>query len=559
MYRMHSLLRGLLPGLLPGLPPGLLRGLPPGLLRVLPPGLPPARRPRIAFVLFLCCAAAFTFVAAAPAAPATNRYSVAVVVVPRFDPATYAGRGAVGLLVPGAGATVSRERALASLVSGRVVSSLVGLDSKPTLHLSDTPAETTIYVALPPPGSHRNGVRYPVAIVGPGYRGLLTSRSTRIDGLVSLADIAPTAAAIMGGATPQIRARDDLHAAATLAGLDSDLARAHDARTGATLCLIGWLVVFSTLGIVAGSALAGRAAVLVAPVALTTAILLRAVGIDDPSIVVMALALAIGAGSFLLAVRPGILVPAVCAFLVGFLLTLAFRPGMNALAVIGPHPDGGGRFYGITNAVETLLLAPALAVASLAGVAGAAVIGVLLLVTVGWSRTGADGGGVLVVASGFAVLLAGMTRTRLTPVRIAVGVLCIVTLATAIIGLDALLGGSSHVTHAVGGGPGTLVDDFDRRLRISWAWVTSTRFTAILCVLSLGGLGWIGVRGRHSFVIVAALVAVGVSLAVNDTPVDVLGYGALGCLALTAWEETRTSVLHEASSRWSRRRNEHAA
>ena len=35
------------------------------------------------------------------------------------------------------------------------------------------------------------------------------------------------------------------------------------------------------------------------------------------------------------------------------------------------------------------------------------------------------------------------------------------------------------------------------------------------------------------------LVGIAVSLLVNDTPVDVLGYGALGCLALTAWEETR--------------------
>ena len=35
------------------------------------------------------------------------------------------------------------------------------------------------------------------------------------------------------------------------------------------------------------------------------------------------------------------------------------------------------------------------------------------------------------------------------------------------------------------------------------------------------------------------LVAIGISLTVNDTPVDVLGYGALGCLALTAWAETR--------------------
>ena len=109
----------------------------------------------------------------------------------------------------------------------------------------------------------------------------------------------------------------------------------------------------------------------------------------------------------------------------------------------------------------------------------------------------------------------------------------------ALVGIDALLGGSSHVTDAVGGGPGTLFDDLDRRLRISWAGATSAAHTTFLCLLSLGGLAWLGIRGRQRPAIVAMLVAIGVSLLVNDTPVDVLGYGALGCLALTAWEETR--------------------
>ena len=124
----------------------------------------------------------------------------------------------------------------------------------------------------------------------------------------------------------------------------------------------------------------------------------------------------------------------------------------------------------------------------------------------------------------------------------------------AIVGLDALLGGSSHVTDAVGGGPGTLLDDLDRRLRISWAGATSAGHTAFLCLLSLGGLAWLGIRGRKQPAIVAMLVAIGVSLLVNDTPVDVLGYGALGCLALTAWDgDSRArralSERTEASSR----------
>jgi len=488
-----------------------------------------------------------------PVAAAAAERSVAVIVVPSFALESYADRGAVGLFVPGAGATVTRERALASLVRGRVVSSLVGLDGETILRLADAPAETTIYLALPQPGSHHNVVRYPVAIVGPGYHGLLTSGSTRIDGLVSLADIAPTAVAIAAGERPPIRARADAMAVATLARLDVRLARAHDARTGATLVLVGWLVAFAALGVLAHSAIAGRAAVLVAPVALTAALSLRAMGIDDPATVVVALAVLTGAGSLLLALRRGALVPAVVCFLLAFLAVLAIWPEVNALGAIGPHPDGGGRFYGVTNQVETLLLAPSLAAGALVGAAGAVAIGMLLLVTVGWSRTGADGGGLLVVASAFAVLLVGLARVRLTPFRVVAGVAGVIAVGLAIVGIDALLGGSSHVTDAVGGGPGSLFDDLDRRLRISWAGAASATHTAFLCVLSLCGLVWLGIRGRDEPAIVAMLVAIGISLAVNDTPVDVLGYGALGCLALTAWAETRAfgglSPRSSASSR----------
>lgn len=502
--------------------------------------------------------AAFGF----PAVSAAADRSVAVIVVPRFAPESYADRGAVGLLVPGAGATVTRERALASLVRGRVVSSLVDLDGRPILRLAEAPAETTVYLALPPAGAHHNVVRYPVAIVGPGYRGLLTSGSTRIDGLVSLADIAPTVVAIAAGESPPIRARADTGAAATLARLDVRLARAHDARTGATLVLVGWLVAFAALGILVHSAIAGRAAVLVAPMALAVVLSFRAIGIDDPTTVVVGLAVLTGAGSLLLAVRRGLLVPSVVCLLLAFLTVLALWPEVNALAAIGPHPDGGGRFYGVTNQVETLLLAPSLAAAAMVGVAGAVAIGMLLLVTVGWSRAGADGGGLLVVAAAFAVLLTGLGRVRLTPARLVAGVAGVIAVGLAIVGIDALLGGSSHVTDAVGGGPGALFDDLERRLRISWAGATSATHTAFLCLLSLGGLAWLGIRGRDQPVIVAMLVAIGISLAVNDTPVDVLGYGALGCLALTAWDETRglgTPRAHTSPSSRLRAPPEHPA
>jgi hypothetical protein len=125
----------------------------------------------------------------------------------------------------------------------------------------------------------------------------------------------------------------------------------------------------------------------------------------------------------------------------------------------------------------------------------------------------------------------------------------VVAAGLLLVGVDALLGGSSHVTDAVGGGPGALLDDLDRRLRISWGGATGALHTALLCLLSIGGLVWLGIRGRRRPTVIALLGGLAVSLLVNDTPVDVLGYGALGCLALTAWEETRgREALSERSA-----------
>ncbi len=62
----------------------------------------------------------------------------------------------------------------------------------------------------------------------------------------------------------------------------------------------------------------------------------------------------------------------------------------------------------------------------------------------------------------------------------------------------------------------------------------------------VGVLVWLGLRGRGRPVVLAMLVATGVSLVVNDTPVDVLGYGALGLAALTAWDETRGAAADRA-------------
>ena len=146
-------------------------------------------------------------------------------------------------------------------------------------------------------------------------------------------------------------------------------------------------------------------------------------------------------------------------FFAAYLVVLVVSPETQSLALLGPHPWGAGRFFGMSNELETLLLAPALVLGVLAAP--------LTLLTFGWSRAGADGGGVLVLLSSYVVLLLGVSPRRL----IAAGAVAIVA-GLAFVGLDAATGGSSHVTHAVL--HGGLPHDIWHRWVVSWHGATGT-------------------------------------------------------------------------------------
>jgi hypothetical protein len=115
--------------------------------------------------------------------------AAAVRVVEPFPLERYAEAGAIGLAVPGAGPAVTRESALNTLLTGEVQSSLLGGTpaGTPVIQLDRGGPPDTL-VVLPPEGSSENA-RYPIAVT-PGPRGVLTSDSTRIAGLVALADVA---------------------------------------------------------------------------------------------------------------------------------------------------------------------------------------------------------------------------------------------------------------------------------------------------------------------------------------------------------------------------------
>jgi len=353
-----------------------------------------------------------------------------------------------------------------------------------------------------------------VGLTAPGLQplhlpgsGIVIDPNTRIPGLVA-------------AKTPrsELSVRPDPHAAARVAKLRSDLQSAHDARARANVAVGVILGLLALLALVSRSAALSRAAVLYAPAAIALGLAWRS-------------SLAIGFVALVPALFAGLsrraFVPLLVLVFAGALLVLWHWPVTNALATFGPHPDGGRRFYGVTNQVETMLLAPALA--------GAPFAAPLALVAIGWSRAGADGGGLITYASGYA-MLALRAYGRLTLRRVVLAAVLVLAFGLALVAVDAATGGSSHVTHSLGGG---LFGDLAHRWRVSYDGATRNVGAFIQFASGIVLLVAVARARPRPPLVDAMLVALIVSFVVNDTPQDVALWGALGAIALLAFERSR--------------------
>lgn len=427
-----------------------------------------------------------------------------VQVVEPFSLERYAGQGAIGLVVPGAGPTVTRESALNGLLTGKTRSSLLGGTprGKPLIALGEA-GVPDVYVVLPPPGESENDVRYPIAAVGGGLRGVLTSDSTRIAGLVSITDVA----------RGRLEWREVDDPVATLERLERRIDRNDRIRLPLTIAV----------------AVAAIAVALVRPRL-------------APRVLLLALAANLWlAGWWLVALLAlaSVTLPlgvACATVLVAYLAALGLDAEAVALSPLGPSQ--AGRFYGVSNLLETTLLVPSLLGAALLGRLGAG-IAAIAVVAVAGNRFGADGGGLLVLLTGYGVLLLRLHGMRLSAGRVAVLAGAVVAAGLVVVSIDAALGGSSHVTEALGGGPGELVDDVADRLRISFERTVSGGGAAFVAFISIAGLVYVATRRRRQPVTDALLVALAVSLIVNDTPTDVVGIGSAAAFALFRYEQVR--------------------
>jgi hypothetical protein len=225
------------------------------------------------------------------------------------------------------------------------------------------------------------------------------------------------------------------------------------------------------------------------------------------------------------------------AVLLLFLVVLWAWPETAGFSSIGPRPEEGGRFFGVNNLVETVLLAISLFSAAELGLVSVLPIAALALVTVGWSRTGADGGGLIVFAAAFAFLalrLAGPITLK----RLAVAAGAGVALVLAFIGVDEASGGHSHVTRAFEKGPGGWFGDLGHRIHLSVDALNSPH-AALIVAISIAALVWVAFRRPRSPALDALLLGLAVSLLVNDAPSDSAAGGAISAFVLWTWTVTR--------------------
>ena len=408
--------------------------------------------------------------------------------------------GAVGLVVPDAGPRTSERRATESLRRGEVVNSLRGrLPSAPRR------LELCAGLALERRRARRAATSATTAATSSsleGASGLLTSTSTRIPGLVAIADIAHG----------RVRVEPDDDPLATLRELDDRIRDNGTSRLPAS--------VLAALIVVALALVRPRAAVSALATGALANLLLGVLGVSSPWLAIPAIALGTAAG--LLVPTTGVLLAGTIAL---YGLAMAIEPAWVALSPLGPTQNA--RFHGISNLLETMLLPVALASGALLwrrhGTAGLAVAAAIALVTVAGSRFGADAGGAVVLLAGFAVL-----AVSLLPRRTALAALGALVLVTA---LALVLGPSTHL------GAADLPGDLWDRLVLSWERATDGVGVGLVTAAAVVTLVVLVARWPPRPLPLAMAAAIAVSMLVNDSPQDVALGGLVGWLALARWDD----------------------
>ncbi len=349
----------------------------------------------------------------------------------------------------------------------------------------------------------------PTAVSAPGFTGLLTSPTTRREGLVTTTDIAPTALNHLGIVVPREMQGQPASSvsfegarAEYLDGLNARQEVVTDRRIPALLLLLGaWLVVLAALGAVArGDGLrlgfrVGFLALLWLPsLALLTAALEPRAAAEYAILALGSLALG-AITDRLLRWPAGALAPAV-VLLIAHTIDLANNSALIVNALTGPTPRGGARFFGIGNELETILtVSVLLGTGSLLALRPTRwapwIFGATALATaivVGAGRLGADVGGVITIGAGAAVAVLASLPGGPSRKAIGLAILAPVAALGLLIAIDIVTGGDAHLTRFVldASGPGQLWDTAVRRLELAGSILISG--TTPFSVAALAGV-----------------------------------------------------------------------
>jgi hypothetical protein len=494
------------------------------------------RRPRV-FLLPLVVLLAF---AAAPAeaktVPGSPPFRVVILDhITGWQLRDFARHGAVGLLVPGAGPTTNRRQALAQLVRGRQMNAhLGGVPQGPRLLSTNaatgTPSRArTIVVTLPPKGAPiQNDRRYYVAVLGGGFHGLLVSKTTKIPGLVSIVDIAPTA---LGNLRGSLTATPSAHAIGTLRTLNAQIHANNRLKLAALITLACWALFFAVV--------LPRTALTLVPAALFANIGLG-VGHATNEVWIMAILVVAAVGGGLVLDRLCRSDWSLLALFLGVLLAYAYllarHPDWVAVTPLGPTQNS--RFWGIGNQLETLMLAPILAGAAIAGrrfgVLGFGLFGVLGLVLMTDNRLGSDGGGAIVLGVALAFLGARTFRLGLRGFALLLGAAGVVVLK--VVSSNLSTAGPDHLRSAFGSGLAGILHVAQNRVPLSYVpalenWPVVMPL-AIWFALTFAVAVYVARRRPTRDLVLTLGAAIATSLLVNDSAMYVLTGGVSGIASI---------------------------
>jgi hypothetical protein len=429
-----------------------------------------------------------------------------------------------------------------------------------------------IVIERPPPEPDH---QLTIGIAGRGFRGNLTSDSTRLRGYVLSTDVAPTILDWLRVAVPSQMAGEPIHSEGSrdvpaVVTLEDRLASIIDRRGSviglSALIWIGLLLI----AVAASRGAIARPALRMAALSgiYLPAMLLLGAAIQPSQTAELAI---VAAGAPLLAAATLLLLSgyralaAACAVTVGaFAIDVIAGSPLTPLSLIGPDPGLGVRFYGIGNELEGILtplvligtgatiaaLRPDLAPRSDAIVFG--VVGLCFAFIFASGRFGADVGAAIVLPAGAAAAIAALgTRRRAWLLVLAAPFGALAALAL----LDLLLGGNAHLTRSVldAGGLHDLGDVAERRLRLS-ADSFGRGFDGPLFWVAVAGVA-AGVYWRRTILawfeptpalragFIGAVVAVLVATLANDSGVLLLEVGTIYLVLGAAFAWTQAGLL----------------